>query len=63
MAVENTQLILAALAFLILYVLIHVRKDRFILHMLGNMRSSPRAKQIAKRKTAKTRKIKGRRRR
>ncbi len=62
--VDTTSLILAALAFLILYVLIHVRKDRFVLHMLNGMQASPRAKQAAKRKTAtRPRKARSRRRR
>lgn len=61
--VDNTSLILAALAFLILYVLIHVRKDRFVLHMLNGMQASSRAKRAAKRKTARPRKARSRRRR
>lgn len=61
--VDNSSLILAALAFLILYVLIHVRKDRFVLHMLNGMQSGPRTKQVAKRKTARPRKARSRRRR
>lgn len=65
MAVDNTQLILAALAFLILYVLIHVRKDRFVLHMLNGMQlsSSTKTKRAAKRKTARPRRVRSRRRR
>ncbi len=63
--VDNSSLILAALAFLILYVLIHVRKDRFVLHMLNGMQSNPtRTKQVAKRKTVtRPRKVRSRRRR
>lgn len=53
---DNTSLILAALAFLILYVLIHVRKDRFLMHMLSRAAGAPPKKAAVKAARKPTRK-------
>lgn len=59
---DNSQLILAALAFLILYVLMHIRKERFLMHWLSDMGTpAPLKARKTTRKPARKRRKAGRR--
>lgn len=45
---DDAQLVLAALAFLIIYVLMHIRKERFLMHWLNKVGVASGARRVAR---------------